>query len=266
MQKAAVTENYPWLEHNIAEDAPIPDEHVGRPIQHLGDRQTEYNRYIEGCLKFYGDKGNACLRSEADRVHMSLRQPASMKNYTDIGFRKIRAPDDLMDMLYSFWETNKDNESNEKWFTGNSYTNHWESPTTMVSVEDKTLAGGGFELKQRIWDAARGALEEWTGQELKESSLYGIRIYKEDAILATHVDRMPLISSCIINVAQDVDEDWPIEVIGHDGRAHNITMEPGDMVLYESHSVLHGMFVELFSKVCIWILQRRLVGIVTYIC
>ena len=26
----------------------------------------------------------------------------------------------------------------------------------------------------------------------------------------------------------------------HDGKAQNITMLPGDMVLYESHSVLHG--------------------------
>merc|ERR1712226_1455272 len=69
---------------------------------------------------------------------------------------------------------------------------------------------------------------------------YGIRIYKEGAVLATHVDRMPLVSSAIVNVAQDVDEPWPIEVIGHDGKAHNVTMLPGDMVLYESHSVLHG--------------------------
>lgn len=33
---------------------------------------------------------------------------------------------------------------------------------------------------------------------------------------------------------------WPLEVYGHDGLAHNVTMEPGDMVLYESHSVIHG--------------------------
>lgn len=59
-------------------------------------------------------------------------------------------------------------------------------------------------------------------------------------MLATHVDRLPLVSSAIVNVAQDVDEEWPIEVIGHDGKAHNVTMEPGDMVLYESHSILHG--------------------------
>lgn len=32
----------------------------------------------------------------------------------------------------------------------------------------------------------------------------------------------------------------PLEVYGHDGKATNVTMLPGDMVLYESHSVLHG--------------------------
>ena len=28
-----------------------------------------------------------------------------------------------------------------------------------------------------------------------------------------------------------VDEPWPLEVYGHDGKAVNVTMEPGDMVL-----------------------------------
>jgi prolyl 4-hydroxylase len=51
---------------------------------------------------------------------------------------------------------------------------------------------------------------------------------------------MPLVSSAILNVDQDVDEPWPIEVYAHDGKAYNVTMEPGEMVLYESHSVLHG--------------------------
>jgi prolyl 4-hydroxylase len=41
---------------------------------------------------------------------------------------------------------------------------------------------------------------------------------------------MPLVSSAIINVAQDLEEPWPLEVFGHDGVAHNVTMEPGDMV------------------------------------
>ena len=31
-----------------------------------------------------------------------------------------------------------------------------------------------------------------------------------------------------------------IEVYGHDGKVYNITMEAGDMVLYESHALLNG--------------------------
>lgn len=110
----------------------------------------------------------------------------------------------------------------------------------MVSVEDTKLRGAGYNLKRKIWNAAKDTIQEWTGEELTDCSLYGIRVYTEGSILATHVDRMPLVSSAILNVAQDVDEPWPIEVYAHDGKAYNVTMEPGDMVLYESHSVLHG--------------------------
>lgn len=123
---------------------------------------------------------------------------------------------------------------------GNVYTNHWKAPTYMLGVENVRLEGAGYVLKQHIWNAARDTIEAWTGHRLAECSLYGIRIYKEGAMLAPHVDRLPLVSSAIINVDQDVDELWPLEVIGHDGVAHNVTMLPGDMVLYESHSVIHG--------------------------
>lgn len=109
-------------------------------------------------------------------------------------------------------------------------TNNWVAPTYMVSVEDKSLRGGGYKLKQAIWNAAHDTIAEWTQQDLTQCSLYGIRVYKSGAVLATHVDRLPLVSSAIINVAQDVDEPWPLEVIGHDGVAYNVTMEPGDMV------------------------------------
>ena len=80
----------------------------------------------------------------------------------------------------------------------------------MVSVEDQKLRGGGRALKKAIWDSARETISEWTGQELTECSLYGIRVYKENAVLATHVDRLPLVSSAIINVAQDGEYDQPV--------------------------------------------------------
>lgn len=145
-----------------------------------------------------------------------------------------------MDLLYNHWEVNKNAREKEQWSSGNIYVNWWESPTYMVSVENNNLRGAGFSLKNKIWSAVQPVVEEWTGMELKPTSQYGIRIYTEGALLSPHVDRLPLVSSCIINVAQDVDEPWPLEVIDRRGMAVNVTMNPGDMVLYESGSLIHA--------------------------
>lgn len=145
----------------------------------------------------------------------------------------MELPRNLMKQLAEFWEANEGQERIENWPAGNTYTNHWEAPTHMLSLRGKNLWNNLIQAVQEI-------LEAWSGQYLVFTSFYGIRVYKEGAILAPHVDRLPLVTSAIINVAQDVDEPWVLEVIGHDGKAHNITMEPGDLVLYESHSVLHG--------------------------
>mmetsp|Transcript_6478 Transcript_6478/g.9533 ORF Transcript_6478/g.9533 Transcript_6478/m.9533 type:complete len:442 (+) Transcript_6478:161-1486(+) len=233
--------NFAWLPHNVdPENNPTPPGFENIAIQPLGDKETWYQEHIQGCVEFYGDKGPRCVATERERVDMNLRQPQSMRNYTKYGYTKIRAPEKVFKMLKEFWEANKGEQDSEDWPAGNTYTNHWKAPTYMLSVENKKFKGGGKILKQSIWEAARDTISEWTGQHLAECSLYGIRIYKEGAVLAPHVDRLPLVASAIINVDQDTDEPWPLEVIGHDGLAHNVTMVPGDLVLYESHSVIHG--------------------------
>ena len=35
--------------------------------------------------------------------------------------------------------------------------------TYMTSVEDPELKGGGYILKQHVWNAARDTISEWTG-------------------------------------------------------------------------------------------------------
>jgi prolyl 4-hydroxylase len=236
-----VSDNYAWLPHNVdPQNHPTPDKYKDMPVQPLGDRQSFYNDFINGCVEHFGTKGRRCLETERDRYEMSLRQPQSMQNYTEIGYKKIRAPEGLWNLVKDFWDKNHHLAKEEQWGVGNTYTNNWKSPSKMVSVEDTSMRGGGRGLKNKIWEEAKKIIGEWTGQELTPCSLYGIRIYHKDAVLATHVDRLPLVSSAIINVAQDVDEPWPLEVYGHNGMAENVTMEPGDMVLYESHSVLHG--------------------------
>ena len=110
----------------------------------------------------------------------------------------------------------------------------------MVSVEDTSLQDDGPKLKSDIWKSVKPIIEDWTQMELQPSSQYGIREYTRGAVLSPHVDRMPLVSSCIINVDQDVEEDWMLEVIDRQGHAVNVSMQPGDMVLYESGSLIHG--------------------------
>jgi hypothetical protein len=44
----------------------------------LGDRKKVYDKFMEGCREFYGNKGKRCDSTEEDRLEMSLRQPQSM--------------------------------------------------------------------------------------------------------------------------------------------------------------------------------------------
>ena len=208
----------------------------------FGDKQALYDSFINGCREADATHGASYAGScdEGRRLLMNRKQPMGMRNYTKLGFAKIRAPEEVFSLLENFWRQNNHLDVKE-WSDLNTYHNMWEAPTTLVDAQDENFPGGGDELAQKIWESARQVIEEWTGQRLAPCSLWGIRIYHNNSILTPHVDRNPLIISAIINVAQHVDEDWPLEVWGHDGKPYNITMKPGDMVLYESHSVIHGM-------------------------
>jgi prolyl 4-hydroxylase len=123
-----------------------------------------------------------------------------------MGFKKIKCPEKVFSLLKNFWDKNKDKKKLESWYSGNTITNSFQAPSYMVGIQDTELEGGGDKLYNQIADAARDTIQEWTGQELRSTSIYGIRIYTEGAILTPHVDRLPLISSAIVNVDQDLDE------------------------------------------------------------
>lgn len=160
-----------------------------------------------------------------------------MQNYTSAGYAKVEAPKKLFKQLKAYWEENEAIRKTERWDRGNTFVNHWYSSTDMLRLRSSGTTG---PTKSTVLSYVQPILEAWTGQSLVPTSVYGIRVYNNGAILAPHVDRLPLVTSAIINIAQDVDTPWPLELIGHDGKAVNVTMEPGEMLLYESHSVLHG--------------------------
>ena len=85
-------------------------------------------------------------------------------------------------------------------------------------------------------------MEEWSGVELELTDIYGMRRYEDGARLLSHVDRESThAASLIINVAQGgMREPWTVEIYDFADRMHEITMEEGDVVYYESARCLHG--------------------------
>ena len=76
--------------------------------------------------------------------------------------------------------------------------------------------------------------------KLLGSSVYGIRRYKTNSWLATHVDRMDThVISVIINVAQKTSS-WPLYIANHDGGFSKVSLTPGQMLFYESAKLPHG--------------------------
>ena len=233
------------------------------------DKQDLYNEFIKGCDAAVEEKEGRsafCTFGERTRFEMNALQPSSCYNYTKAGYAKTKAPPELYAEIKEFFDTNRDN-SRIEWKDITVYHNTWDSPPTFIDLQKN------MGLTRRIESVVQPILEEWTGQKLRPVSSYGIRLYHNNSILTPHVDRMPLVTSVIskcffvhfstihwfvfvseltncilpifyfantVQVDQDVDEPWPLEVYGHDGIATNVTMEPGDMVLYESHSVIHG--------------------------
>jgi prolyl 4-hydroxylase len=211
------------------------------------DRQAVYDEFITNCHEAAGDTAHQeCVVGEAARLQLNTFQPQSVYNFTSTGFTKRRVPDELRTLLQGFWDRNSENGVVE-WGRATPYHNSWDTEPKIIHVSHPTL-GGGAELVAAIGDAVKPVLEEWTGMQQSVISVYGIRIYYNNSILTPHVDRLPLVASAIINIAQDVDTPWVLEVYDHDGIAHNVTMEPWDMVLYESHSVLHGRPFALDGK------------------
>jgi prolyl 4-hydroxylase len=88
MHYGSISTNYPWLEHNQNPNVPTPKEYKDMVAQPLGDRQQFYKEYLDGCRESFGSKGSSrCTSNELDRISMTLRQPQSMQNYTELGYK-----------------------------------------------------------------------------------------------------------------------------------------------------------------------------------
>jgi len=138
-----------------------------------------------------------------DRRQTNRIQPQNLKNFTELGFEKRKIPDDVWELLRSYYENNKDSIVLEKWPSTNPYINHWESVPFMIWLPELHT---GDETKRKIFEGLRPHLEEWSGTELEHTDLYGMRVYKNNTFLENHVDRVAThVVSAIMHIADKQD-------------------------------------------------------------
>ena len=126
----------------------------------------------------------------------------------------------------------------EGWDDTGTQLNFFDIKTHMISLDHN------FHERNSIAnDVVKQVLMEWNGGiDLEFTAFYGIREYQRGAVLRNHVDRVDThVYSVVLQVGQSgIDSDWPLEVIGFDGKRYEITVQPGEMILYEGHRLMHG--------------------------
>lgn len=183
------------------------------------------------------------------QVHETLRNEwrrheVVKRTFSPLAFDKGRLPDDLYASLGAYWYNNRDvpHVVHEEWGRHKGvFVNYWETDVNFIQIP--------WHLKKRWQRRLRELVEAWTGVELETTDMYGMREYTQGARLLSHVDRESThAASLIVNIAQqNVSKPWTIEVHDHADRLHEVVMEPGDIVYYESAKALHGRNTPLQS-------------------
>jgi len=175
-------------------------------------------------------------KEDALRLSMLKNQPSTITHYTPTGFAKTKCPRALWQALRGYFDVNKRHAKIEHWHDWQIFTSQYDAQALHTPILE-----GDF-LKPRLNAIIQPMLSAWAGGvNLEPTAMYGVRAYTRGAWLKNHVDmRGTHIISAIVNIDQDVDEPWPLEIRDHAGQLHNITMVPGDIIMYEGATCEHG--------------------------
>ena len=192
----------------------------------------------------YFDKKNLRQAIREDVFDLALEKRLALNdvqvrlvpNVTADGFKLIRMPEELYDRVKSWYTQNHDRlkvpESDGGPLYNQRFVPTWHTPLPP-------------HLKSDIFDGLKPIMEEWAPKTapLHGTSAYGIRTYDRHSYLHLHTDTANThVVSGIINVDQQADSPWPVQIFDHSGLLHSVIMQPGDMLLYESAKLLHGRY------------------------
>ena len=161
---------------------------------------------------------------EANEYLPPLTRRGSMKLSTSLS---------LFESLTSFYTSNRHASIDERVPGGFVHSDTPNAPSVMIELTE--------ELQRTIHSGLQPIVEAWCGHHVGPTFVYGIREYHRGSVVNVHRDRLDThVASAIINVAQEVDNDWPLHIEDNHYRGNEVYLQPGEMVLYEGCRLAHG--------------------------
>jgi prolyl 4-hydroxylase len=152
-----------------------------------------------------------------------------------IGFEKVHMRLECVDAL--------------KTWMNNAHDDQWMDEVLTSEVEKGiqtkhlNVHNAPIELLNELRETFRNILTKWIEYKtpLAHTATYGIRKYLRGSYLDNHYDKKNThVISAIIHLDDVSDKPWNLYIEDHHFRPHNVTMNYGDIVLYESATCLHG--------------------------
>lgn len=169
--------------------------------------------------------------------------------FTEKGFVQMRIPEDLYkDILEEREKALGDGKISAEYYDRALMIDHnlvfenEDEEICMIKQINRTeLINMRKSMIEKIFKTLGPVAEEWAGIKLKTNWIYGIRRYRNNSWLFSHIDHFGTqVISVIMNIGQEVKEDWPLYMKDNHGVSHKLILSPGDMVWYESARLEHS--------------------------
>ncbi len=165
----------------------------------------------------------------------------NVPKFTEKGFLKTKIPEKSWELIQDVLAKHINERIPEYSDTQKKDLKGWIKSENFDIATDFLCLSRFPELSKTVKGEMYSLLSEWSGAKLKnEGILYGIRFYKNGATLGMHVDKKET-HHISVNMSVALDgKPWFFDIIDHDGNEHQILIEPGECVFYESAMCLHG--------------------------
>ena len=201
--------------------------HEVRPVRAPGDPdEPGATRYT--LTGWFHDADHRKAPPPMDRETRTALTQRYTPSFTETGFVKLKTPSAVHRLLRAAYD-----DPRRRHFVETADEEYLPTGAPdFIDVED---------IKGYIHFALQSMHEEWSGQELVPTAAYGLRVYRNGQTLLPHTDTLEThVISSIVHIAHETTDPWPLWITDLAGNEHEVVLEEGEMLLYESARCPHA--------------------------